>query len=102
MFEIKINNRYSYLQNFERWPEKLKNELFRMNSYFVENAEKSKKFQEGKWDGRKYFLTAKGRLSSGLLSGTLEVLKKEKVTCKTIKHRLLPGRKHRRKNGTSK
>ena len=76
IYNINIGNAYTYLEGFENFSEDIKEELLFLNSYFDKNAKHCVRYKEGKWDGRKYFLTEKGRLSTGLLSDTIRVLKK--------------------------
>ena len=71
---IHIDNAYSEIYNYPYLNAVLRNEIINCVSYFVQGAQFSVAFREGKWNGKECLITNKGKFPTGVLSRIVTTL----------------------------
>lgn len=90
MLNVVIDNCYSYFHNYDLYPKSVKQAIMDVASYFDKNAQRSIAFRQGKWDGRYYLVTSKGRIPTGIVPMAINAVARTNHQVNIIDNRKKP------------
>ena len=77
MYAVVLDNLQSFFIDFELMPSSLQKHILRAGSYMVKGAQFSKKYQDGKWDGRIYLVSRSGSFPTGIAGLLIQAVKEK-------------------------